>query len=721
MAPPTSPVLRLIRRIAENQQNMLLPDEQLLRRYSAQRDEAAFRALMARHGAMVFDVCRNVLGNEANAEDAFQATFLILARKAKTIRKQASVASWLYGVAYRTACTARTRAAHRRKHEAGAVRRGTVAPSDELGWAEVRTVIHEELSRISDTYRAPLLLCYLEGHTQDEAAFQLGVSKVTVKKRLDRARALLRARLMRRGLGAVGVLLAASWPLDKVSAMPGAVPFAATVKAATIVAAKQALAGGLLSAKVTSLAQGVLRAMFLTKLTTLAAGLMVASLLAAGALVVGLNGLPQRVAAAQQTGENNRRIDRASAREATAGKAAGQEGAKVQDNKPRTGLTPTGMPSAVRQALEGNARAFAPIALTVEKQRFLPDPESPHAKRILRFFPGFLKPHSYEYLAQDEMCYARYSQWQTLGGKQEAWQELSWDGKCAYQGHLYLHPHALDIVPLEKIPGDRDFRWQWWFESDDYLAMIGIGVPRTMIKLSEGRASEVLRLLESDGRMTATATKRLPGEATDCFVAELLSDKKQHRFWLDPARGHAIRRHEVWDDLGAPEVVIDNTDFIRLTEPELWLPRHSHAEWDVWRMHPSMKSAEKTKIVVDLQVTKLERTRVPPARFTLNYGPGSYVSDGRPIAVKGGKKVGNGRVDYIQPENPGDKGIIEGPQTGSTDAPRRFLALWIVGSGLILFLAVAGVFVWIRQRRRIRATSLNPQAPSSVSDPAPGG
>src|SRR5882724_5781795 len=117
---PTGPVLTLIRRMAEDHRLKLLTDPELLRRFSSEGDEAAFHSLVHRHGAMVLDVCRNVLRNEADAEDVFQATFLILAKKAGSIRNQGSVASWLYGVAYRTALKAQADSARRQKREAGA-------------------------------------------------------------------------------------------------------------------------------------------------------------------------------------------------------------------------------------------------------------------------------------------------------------------------------------------------------------------------------------------------------------------------------------------------------------------------------------------------------------------------------------------------------------------------------------------------------------------------
>jgi hypothetical protein len=451
-----------------------------------------------------------------------------------------------------------------------------------------------------------------------------------------------------------------------------------------------------------------------------------------------MNGLPQTAAAAQQAAQSK---DRQPPGEAGAQKAAlpdeqgGASGGKKPLARPAdiparqeaaapakepTNPTATGLPSAVRRALEGNVRAFAPVTLTIQKQRSLPDPSSPRAKRLLRLVPGFSKPLSYEYLAQKDMGYARRNYPQ---GERYDWQEFSWDGSCAYWGHLYLHPHALEIVPLEKLATDRESRMAWWYEPDDYLAMIGISVPRLMSELPAGRQSEVLRLLEKAGRLTATGNQRLPGEDAECFVAEVQADQKKHRFWLDPSLGHAVRRHEVRDAADELEVVIDNSDFVKLMAPDLWLPRHSHAQWQAWRLHPREQLTDKTTVVVDLQATRLERSAVPPERFRLNYGPGSYISDARPPEAANSKK---GRIDYLQPDNPADiKGIIEAKQTGTEYVPpRRFTALWIVGVGLALFLAAAGVFVMILHRRRRRAapaphtgSDSSPSAPKSTGHP----
>src|SRR5262249_54354144 len=160
---------------------------------SARRDEAAFAELVRRYGPTVLSVCRSVLRHEQDAQDAFQATFLVLARRAASIRKQASVGSWLHGVARRLALRPRVAAARRGVHERQAAARPAAAPMDDLTWRELRRVLHEELGRLPEKQRVPLLLCYLEGKTQDEAARQLGWTAATLKGRLARGRQRLRA------------------------------------------------------------------------------------------------------------------------------------------------------------------------------------------------------------------------------------------------------------------------------------------------------------------------------------------------------------------------------------------------------------------------------------------------------------------------------------------------------------------------------------------------
>jgi RNA polymerase sigma factor (sigma-70 family) len=275
-----------------------LSDPELLRRFAGQGDEAAFHALLLRHGPMVLEVCHGVLGNEADGEDAFQATFLILARKASSIRKTASLGSWLHGVAYRTALKARTQLATRKKNEAGGQARPISEP-DDLTWREVRQVLHEELSGLAVRYRAPLVACYLEGKTQDEAAAQLGLAKTTLKERLERARSMLRARLVRRGLGPAAVLVATAWPSATASACLPATLVSSTVKAAGLFAAAKTVTAAA-SAEVVTLAEGVMKAMFLTKIKNVLTVVLVLAAFAGGA------GLLYQTQAAAQPKDSNK-------------------------------------------------------------------------------------------------------------------------------------------------------------------------------------------------------------------------------------------------------------------------------------------------------------------------------------------------------------------------------------------------------------------------------
>lgn len=286
-----SPILQLLRRVVEDRQMGELPDWQLLRQFSAQPDPAVFHVLLRRHGPMVLDVCRGVLGDGPDAEDAFQDSFLILAQKVGSIRKGASLGSWLHGVAHRTALKARARAAVRQKYEARTPHRHT-SEADDLSWREVRQVLHEELGSIPARYREPLVLCYLEGVTQQRAAARLGLAERTLRERLERGRSLLRVRLARRGLGPAAILVGAVWSAACVSA---AVPTAlrdSTVMAATRVAAASTVAP-VASAKAAALTRGVARTMFLTKLKGASPGLLAAALLLGGVMISGLCALPQ--------------------------------------------------------------------------------------------------------------------------------------------------------------------------------------------------------------------------------------------------------------------------------------------------------------------------------------------------------------------------------------------------------------------------------------------
>jgi RNA polymerase sigma factor (sigma-70 family) len=269
-----------IRRLAGTRRLAQPPDGQLLERFTAQRDETAFAALVRRHGPMVLNVCRSVLRHEQDAEDAFQATFLVLARKADSIRQPEAVAGWLYEVAYHIAVKAQADGTRRRAQERRAVPMAPADPTLDMTLRDLRRVLHEELQRLPDKYRLPLVLCYLEGASHEEAARQLGWSKGTVRGRVDRGREHLRRRLAARGVALSGLLCATTVAPRAIAA--GLVD---SVVRATVPSAVGGAAANTVSPRASALAEGVTRAMCFSKFKVVTAVLVVVGLLAgAGAL-----------------------------------------------------------------------------------------------------------------------------------------------------------------------------------------------------------------------------------------------------------------------------------------------------------------------------------------------------------------------------------------------------------------------------------------------------
>ena len=263
-------------------------DAALLKRFLAGRDDRAFTALVDRHAEMVFQVCWRVLGDVQDAEDAFQATFLVLARKAATVRPRKALPAWLHGVARRVALKARTARARRRLTGTPPAAHPVDPQPDPLAQLSARElvdIVDEEVQRLPEVYRLPVILCYLEGRTQEEAACQLGWTPGSVKGRLERGRARLQQRLTRRGLTLSAALAAVEVSRGAASALTVARLVNPTVRGALAFAARQPQGGVGASAAATALAREALRGPALAKLGAATALALATTLLAAGLLV----------------------------------------------------------------------------------------------------------------------------------------------------------------------------------------------------------------------------------------------------------------------------------------------------------------------------------------------------------------------------------------------------------------------------------------------------
>jgi RNA polymerase sigma-70 factor (ECF subfamily) len=266
-----------LRRVAEFPRS----DGELLTCFIERREENAFEALLRRHGPMVFGVCNRILRNAQDAEDAFQATFLILVRKANSVRPREAVGNWLYGVAFRTAQDCRRRIARQKAKERQVVEMPQPEVKEDDGWRELLPLLDRELHRLPDKYRLAVILCDVEGRSRKEVARQLAVPEGTLSSRLATARKRLAARLARYGFVVSGASLATLLTENAASAFVPVSLVSATTRAAIWIAAGQAAATGVVSATVAALTEGVLKTMFLAKIKT-------ASVLLFGVGVLGL-------------------------------------------------------------------------------------------------------------------------------------------------------------------------------------------------------------------------------------------------------------------------------------------------------------------------------------------------------------------------------------------------------------------------------------------------
>ncbi len=297
-----------------------LSDSQLLQRFLSGSDEAsqaAFSSLLDRHGSMVLGACRHVLGDSHDAQDAFQATFFVLARKAGSVRKIESVAGWLHGVALRVSRRARSDAARRRSHERRCATMKTTESAGSDGGTESWPELHEEVARLPDRYREPVVLCYLEGLSTEAAALRIGCPRGTVLSRLSRARERLRQRLARRG--APPALLLAVGRRGKAAAMSTSL-LQITVRAAMGFAGSKASLNGLTTAAATELTREILFAMTISKLRVIASAALACLLTIGGVYAVARNAGHEAI---ERPGGPARQV----AREPALGKAGPDEAA----------------------------------------------------------------------------------------------------------------------------------------------------------------------------------------------------------------------------------------------------------------------------------------------------------------------------------------------------------------------------------------------------------
>jgi RNA polymerase sigma factor (sigma-70 family) len=260
-----SDVVQQISKFALAQSSRSLSDGELLARFVAANDESAFVVLVERHGAMVLGVCRRALGHAQDAEDACQATFLVLARKASSVRNHTALSSWLHRVAWSVSANLRRKRLRRSRHERAVLPATPVDSTAELSRREAQAALDEEIQRLPERYRAALVLCCLDEQTHDEAARRLGITQGALRGRLARGRRLLRHRLTRRGVS-LSAALTAALKQDVARAALSSSLVLASARAAVLLATGQPLGAGVVPARALTLAQEVSKGMFLSKL-----------------------------------------------------------------------------------------------------------------------------------------------------------------------------------------------------------------------------------------------------------------------------------------------------------------------------------------------------------------------------------------------------------------------------------------------------------------------
>src|SRR5579862_622651 len=247
-----------------------MTDGQLLERFLKHKSPGAFEELVRRHGPMVFGACQRILMNHHDAEEAFQATFLVLARKAKSCLGRHSLAGWLHEVAQRTALNAKRTRTQRQVKERQVQHMPEMMAQGTGVWWNVVPLLDQELSRLPEKYRVPIVLCDLEGQSQKDAARMLGCPEGTLSSRLTRAREMLRTRLVRHGVAvSTGALVIAIAQQAAIASVPTALA-SSTVQMVNVLSTSTSMTAWIVSPHVAALTEGVMKTMFYAQLKSLA-------------------------------------------------------------------------------------------------------------------------------------------------------------------------------------------------------------------------------------------------------------------------------------------------------------------------------------------------------------------------------------------------------------------------------------------------------------------
>jgi RNA polymerase sigma factor (sigma-70 family) len=667
-------------------------DRELLRRFIERRDERAFEALVQVHGPLVLGVCRRIIGNHHDAEEAFQATFMVLARKASSVRPPEMVANWLYGVACRTSLKMRTLIAQRRAKEVQV----TMVPEPKAPqfdrWEDIAPLLDRELSRLPDKYRAAVVSCDIEGRSRSDAARQLGWPEGTLKVRLMQARSILAKRLARQGVVLSVGALAAIVSQNAASAAVPATLMTSTAKAAGALAATQVVSTTAIGTKGAVLTKGVLKSLLLSKaaVATTVAGVAVAAAMFATS-------------------------------------------AQKSTNKLK-------LPAAVQQALEENARLVSPIGVTCTTRI---ESRLSHDETLERLhMTGAARPdrlfeeRPFRVVWQDQKFYIwnKFHAGEIGDLKSAGFTEITFDGRVYSIGSVFERPKELNLAaqgmaakspqnsrpnragmnsgslikePVAKVlrqpvPGGLGASMPY------FRPEIGLVFPPDSHGISEGgriveqklrSESAILDFASRGGELISIENVRLEGKP--CLRIELeapnplrrmaetidrekirrdlemsrerskrqeeslrkldematLPETRRYVYYLDPELHYAVRRCE--QRYGA-DTLLSRTDcsqFEQIPGRQLWLPRRVEEQLHEYPTVPGtvFQEAFLTQIA---EVSAFDGNRVPDETFRLEYtAPGTIVRDGTDSATAQSK---DGSVGSMVPPRPEDlAGVIE--------------------------------------------------------------